>query len=484
MNEYTSLEKASRERLADHQLDAFRSLLDPVLRLNRFYQRKLGDAGVPYLSDTATNAEKATAAAELGEVYSQLRGLIETGLDSSPVSPNRVTLFDLDERLGEYIHFRVQELETVLDSSTATATEKAAALTELQGLRDQLVNMGRTRAPAGAAVSSGDGDLDTIDRRLGEAASTRVQELAKILQDQTATATAKQAALDELEGLRDRLRGLYGENFEILNQIEKLLEQGLIERLEQLENGLDGGAVPAGPITSTTTSTSSPGAINLLENPGMLASSVADLENFGQAGGPSLVALVSSTGVSTGPESFDITIANAGSAARLNGDGLVLEPLTEEMVAAVKELWPQIVAQANAVVSVFPEGYCLEKEQRPPTMGELYTLAAAGKQGEYAPVRSILRTSTGLHNAGQLYPEAAGDPEQYFHSIRQWSIWTHDNGFDEAAFAEAFVEHTMENVMAAGLEWTDEVEAQIRSWAPNRWQDITSILNGAGLATP
>ncbi len=46
MSEYTSLERAPRERLAGHQLDAFKSLLAPVLRQNRFYQRKLGDAGV------------------------------------------------------------------------------------------------------------------------------------------------------------------------------------------------------------------------------------------------------------------------------------------------------------------------------------------------------------------------------------------------------------------------------------------------------
>ncbi|MCH8204443.1 MAG: phenylacetate--CoA ligase family protein, partial [Candidatus Hydrogenedentes bacterium] len=46
MSEFASLEKAPRDRLAGHQLDAFKSLLAPVLRQNRFYQRKLGDAGV------------------------------------------------------------------------------------------------------------------------------------------------------------------------------------------------------------------------------------------------------------------------------------------------------------------------------------------------------------------------------------------------------------------------------------------------------
>ena len=41
-----SLERAERERLDDHQLDAFKSLLDRILGGNRFYRRKLASAGV------------------------------------------------------------------------------------------------------------------------------------------------------------------------------------------------------------------------------------------------------------------------------------------------------------------------------------------------------------------------------------------------------------------------------------------------------
>ncbi len=53
MSGYTSLDKVPRERLVEHQLDAFKSLLDPVLRQNRFYKRKLGDAGVRTAEDVA-----------------------------------------------------------------------------------------------------------------------------------------------------------------------------------------------------------------------------------------------------------------------------------------------------------------------------------------------------------------------------------------------------------------------------------------------
>ena len=54
MNENTSLDRAAPESLKNHQFSAFQSLLDPVLRQNRFYQRKLGDAGVRTPGDIAT----------------------------------------------------------------------------------------------------------------------------------------------------------------------------------------------------------------------------------------------------------------------------------------------------------------------------------------------------------------------------------------------------------------------------------------------
>ena len=107
-------------------------------------------------------------------------------------------------------------------------------------------------------------------------------------------------------------------------------------------------------------------------------------------------------------------------------------------------------------------------------------LASAGKQGRFAPVRAILRAGEDLAAAGQLHPDS--DPEPYYHSIRQWAIWTHERSYDEAAFIEAFVAHTRNNVEAAGFEWTAEVEAQVRGWAPNRFQDLTNLLTAAGLA--
>lgn len=53
VRENASLERATPERLADHQFSAFKSLLDPVLRHNRFYRKKLGLAGVRTPEDVA-----------------------------------------------------------------------------------------------------------------------------------------------------------------------------------------------------------------------------------------------------------------------------------------------------------------------------------------------------------------------------------------------------------------------------------------------
>lgn len=53
MSARASFERSERERLVDHQFEAFRSLLDAVLRSNRFYQCKLGEAGIRTNNDVA-----------------------------------------------------------------------------------------------------------------------------------------------------------------------------------------------------------------------------------------------------------------------------------------------------------------------------------------------------------------------------------------------------------------------------------------------
>ena len=180
---------------------------------------------------------------------------------------------------------------------------------------------------------------------------------------------------------------------------------------------------------------------------------------------------------------MNFLVANAGGAANLFGDGLVVEPLTEEP-ERIEETWAALIERANALVSVNPTGYCLEKEQRPPSTGEVYALANAGKQSQFSAARSILRAGGELYGSGQLNPEVEGDAEQYFHSIRQWAIWTHERGYDEARFTEEFVGHTRSNLETRDVVWTPEIEALVGALAPNRWRDVSNVLTAAGFAAP
>ncbi len=432
--------------------------------------------------DSASDAERAAAASALDNINNHLETLDSTHPAQGGNPYEDPTRFENNERLGEYVRDRIGRLGAVLDSSTATAEDKEAAINELRQLRTMLINMGRRPASSTGGMR-GDSDIDNIDRRLQPLAQARLNELARTLESATATAAEKQTALHSLEELRGVFRELGDETGETETRIDKLLNQGLNERLEQLNEDLEGGAGSSTPITGGFRRGDGTRAVDLSENPTTVASSLLDFQRFGLPGGPTLAVLARSTGVSTGPGSMDFLVANAAGAANLSGDGLVVEPLTEEP-ERIEEIWAALVERANAVVSVNPEGYCLEKEQRPPSPGELYTLASAGKQSQFSSARSILRAGGQLYESGHLNPEVQSDPEQYFHSIRQWAIWTHEHGYDEAGFTETFVGHTRTNIEARDLTWTPEIEALVSGLAPNRWRDISNVLTAAGFAAP
>jgi hypothetical protein len=84
-----------------------------------------------------------------------------------------------------------------------------------------------------------------------------------------------------------------------------------------------------------------------------------------------------------------------------------------------------------------------------------------------------------LRELGRLAPDS--DPEDYFHAIRQWAVWTVEERFDPKRFEDAFVQVTQRNYQAAGEAWTDDVEKALRSLAPNRWNDVQAVLREAGL---
>jgi len=432
----------------------------------------------------ASDAERAAAASALIKLRQQLVEL--DGTRSTPDRPyESPTTYEATETLGIYIRDRIAKAGQVLDSSTSTTAQKNAALAELRQLRNMLIGMGRQ--PAGTGAGRSDADIAAIDTRLSTVATARLQELTRTLQSSTATTAEKLSALNALEQLRSEFRGLSGDHMDTLLQIDKLLQEGANGLRQQLEGTLDGTTTPATtPLTSSNTTNPDGTAfasVNLVNQPELLATTVSGLENVGLPGGASIAGFAENTGGSMGAGIFDITFANFGDGVNVAGDGLVIEPATGDDAERLRELWPVILARANETVTVSPEGYCLEKEQRPPTAGELFTLSVAGKQAGFADVRRILTAGTELYEAGQLHPEADGDPEQYFHSIRQWAIWTHERGYDEATFTEKFVEHTKKNVEDAGYAWTPEIEEQVRAWAPGRWIDIQNTLTAAGFAT-
>lgn len=138
---------------------------------------------------------------------------------------------------------------------------------------------------------------------------------------------------------------------------------------------------------------------------------------------------------------------------------------------------PLLEPRGANVVSVVLDGYCLEMAKDVPEEGVLFRIAERKAQRATVRFREVVQASRRLQELGALRP--AGDPESYFHSIRQWAVWVDENGFDRKEFEEAFVEHARKNFEAAGRPWTDEVREVVRSLVPNRWDDLRMILGEA-----
>jgi hypothetical protein len=112
----------------------------------------------------------------------------------------------------------------------------------------------------------------------------------------------------------------------------------------------------------------------------------------------------------------------------------------------------------------------------------VYRLADRAVQQSGTPVSAILDAGRLLQDLGGLHPDT--DAEDYFHSIRQWAIWVHEEGLDRDAFAAEFVEHVRRTFEAAGHDWTPDVERRLNEFIPNRWNDVVAILAVAGHPPP
>jgi hypothetical protein len=162
-------------------------------------------------------------------------------------------------------------------------------------------------------------------------------------------------------------------------------------------------------------------------------------------------------------------------------DGLVaLEPVAA--TADDRERFERELDRAGGTrQTLTAAGYCLQMDALAPPAGTVFRVAPAEKQARYAPMRRALDAARRLRDAGQLHPDS--DPEGYYHSIRQWAVWTVEKGFDQDGFLGAFVERTEENFRDAGQPWSAEVAAAVRSYGEGRWTDIRAILDAAE-ATP
>lgn len=124
------------------------------------------------------------------------------------------------------------------------------------------------------------------------------------------------------------------------------------------------------------------------------------------------------------------------------------------------------------------DAYCLEFLRRPPEAGTVFRLAGPGLQARFAALGEVLDAGRRLRDAGLLNPDS--DPDEYYHSVRQWSLWTVREGLDAEAFGDAFVAHVKSNFEEAGEPWTGEVESLLRELVPGRWSDIQRIVREAG----
>jgi hypothetical protein len=190
-------------------------------------------------------------------------------------------------------------------------------------------------------------------------------------------------------------------------------------------------------------------------------------------GMPAIRMFVTSLGTSTG-EAFQVHIVNDGPRpVRLAGGSLVLEPIGRAAQAEVRRQVAQAISTRNTA-SLRMSAYCLEFTRQPPSKDMIFRVAGRELQERFAPMRSILDAAKKLQAAGLLKPDS--DPMAYFHAIRQWSIWTKEQGFDVKAFGRAFVERTKQNLKELGQKWTSEIEQAVQARVPGRWRDIQQVL--------
>ena len=187
---------------------------------------------------------------------------------------------------------------------------------------------------------------------------------------------------------------------------------------------------------------------------------------------PAVKVVLTSLGSSTG-RAVQMIAANIGTVpVELVPDTFVLEPLTGVDAGVAERELAQVPASRR--VTVILNAYCLNRLRDSPARGTVFRIAPLPVQERAGMARSILAASQALARAGLLTPDT--NPQEYFHAIRQWALWTHERGFNERTFTESFVEHAR---ATAGPAFNTNVERVLRAMAPARWGAVTRILQEA-----
>lgn len=267
-------------------------------------------------------------------------------------------------------------------------------------------------------------------------------------------------------------------------EIHTILEPPAAQELERIYRtaiGEGGAPISQGPSTIDPAS-------------GTAAAMLGGPSGRGGSDAPVEVVILSTEG-STGPV-MEAFFLNKGKPVRIQGQGIALEPVANVDAATMQRIDDirEAALQGKpvpgggedmegwtgaSVVRVVLDAYCLEADLAVPTRGMLYRIADPARQAAFGSLRPILEASERLREQGALHP--SNNPEDYFHSIRQWAIWAEEKDMDADAFEEAFVDHAEKNIASAGQPWNADVEKVVREYAPGRWQDIEAVLKLAGV---
>ena len=232
----------------------------------------------------------------------------------------------------------------------------------------------------------------------------------------------------------------------------------------------------------TLTHTTPPWAASYTAAPGLWLAPLGGGGGQGVTRGARVHAYLTSLGTSTG-EAFDIQIVNDTTLpVHIGGDGVVVEPVKKGSDKALRAELQQVSTRAAGSTMVKANAYCLEFKLKPPERGTMFHVADESTQQKYTAAREILRASRKLQAAGQLEPDS--EPRDYFHAIRQWTIWTDEQRFTLASYRDAFIARTKKNAEALGRKWSSQIEDGLKALVPHRWDEITKILRESGQPVP